>query len=90
MPTDRIGAKIAYVCIYSDSADHAARHLANLVRDRACGLDEGPEEWRAAIGELLQSDKKLINLNHLGAAFSIAEWRQILREVSAAIGTPGK
>lgn len=84
--TDAIAAKIAYACIYSPDAESAARHLATLVRDRACGLDEGVEEWQLALDELVYSEPQLKSLNRFGARFLTAEWRQILSDVSRQIG----
>lgn len=83
--TDAIAAKIAYACIYSENGEFAAAHLVSLVRDRACGLAEGPDAWQHAINEILQSDRHLKKLNQFGAHFDVTQWRNILEEVFAQL-----
>lgn len=78
------GAKIAYACIFQPTVDEAASNLIRLILRGECGFDEDATAWRTAIREY-QVSEHLVELNTLGASFTVSDWRQILRTVLDAL-----
>lgn len=78
---DYFAARVAYPSIFASSVDAAAENLAKLIANQQCGLEEGPEVWRAVLDSFARNDDTLDRLEIMGrrmsAPFSRAEWRDL-------------
>lgn len=90
---DYFAARMAYPSIFAGSVDAAAEHLANLIANQLCGLEEGADVWRAVLDSFARNEDTLDRLEimgrHMCAPFSRAEWRDMAEKTLQLLDRAG-